>query len=594
MSLASVELLPPVAAQAIPSRLPRREIILCLTMLFATCLALGWGATRLNARLYATNQPFFDSLSYHATNHRVMIACREQGLLTALGEAFRGETICLPYLLAAIAGLFCEPSRHVGIWIQVAELVVFCWSLWAYFIRVLRVAPWGALFAVAPFFLLRCLFMSNGGLSDYRMDLSLMLLFGTTCLWYLIAVRSTDLWPYVLLGVCCGATCLFRGTAPVYFLLTLGPVLAWDLVFLRSDRRHCLGLGLGGAIAIILSLWFYILKFEQLYYYYFIWNSDANAHLALRESCQHFLFVAGHIGYPVLYYLVAFQAVVIWARLRGCGYSLPDMFANLRRDFQQLDLRPLWLGIVPALFLTLRGAGLNPFVSMPSVIGICLFGLFPLPLGRGLNLNWQMSATLAAVLAVCSAQIATEGWNEHGGNSPYSMAAHQQTLDIMLADAQTTGQSEARFATTHSFFLSTRSLRSVVLFDRANAQFTTAGASEQGVQLIADRLMDIYAEADWQQVSGSNDADKVNHLVDQAGQHLDYLVIPTTSCSQMLRDHVAHNVVNRYAVTLRERLLAGGNWEAISPEIHNRDDEIVQVFRNRGRYMARRSIPLRR
>ena len=566
-----------------------RESFACLGIILIGCLVLGWLATRLNNHFYDANQPFYDSISYNSRTHHVMTLCREQGLSAALSAACIGDTVCLPFLIAAVAGVFFEPSRHVGIWIQSVELAVFCMTAWIYFSKVQKLSARASLAVTAPFLLLRCLYMNNGGLSDYRMDLSLAILFGTTCLWYLIASRGNEQWPYWLLGISCAATCLFRGTAPVYFVFAMGPVVLWDLAFLRRDRFYLRGLSTAFGLTVLLSAWFFIVNFSTLYYYYFVWNTDANAHLPLAESVRHFRFVYEHIGGAAILYLIAFQVLVVISRCPNANNTTSKAWANFCDDLRGIDLRPLWIGIAPALFLTLRGAGLNPFVCMPSVLGLYLFALIPVPFKRGLSLNVWSSCILFCVFALCSVNIFQQGWKNHDGDSPNSMAAHQQTLDIIVNDMKLNKFSQARFATTHSYFLNTQSLESVAIFDRAGTRRSSDAIQLENTLLRPDFMMSLSAEADWARTPGGTDDDKVAQLAAKASEVLDYLVLPTQECSILLRDRVAHNVVNRFAVQLREQLLSKGNWELISPEICNRADETVQIFRNRGNYLARHS-----
>ena len=75
----------------------------------------------------------------------------------------------------------------IGIWIQTGELMLLVWSLYYYLTCVRRLPGSLAAFSIAPFFCCACLYSYRGGLSDFRMDLGLMLLFSVTCCWYLIA-----------------------------------------------------------------------------------------------------------------------------------------------------------------------------------------------------------------------------------------------------------------------------------------------------------------------------------------------------------------------------------------------------------------------
>ena len=570
----------PVSEDSSEHRTSWRETLICQAVLVLSCVALGLFATQMNNHFYRSNQPFFDSIDYHFRTHQVMTICHEQGLFAALRFACVDVTVCLPFLIAAFAGLVFDPSRHVGIWIQTAELACFCLTAWTYFSKVHRFSPLTSLATTAPFFLLQCLYMNNGGLSDYRMDLSLAILFATTCLWYFIASRGESQWSYWLFGISCAATCLFRGTAPIYFIIALGPVLAWDLVFGGKDKSFRYGIAKAIVIATVLSIWFYILNFKTLYYYYFVWNTDANAHLPLNKSVQHFFFVLDHVGNAAILYVVAFHLLVLFHRLHSRYTGQVQSDAPQWLDIVRFDCRLFWIALAPALFLTLRGAGLNPFVSMPSAIGFLLFALIPSPFSRGFSLNWVTSILMLVVFVGCWQRIQHLAWKSHDGESPHSMAAHQKTLDTIVSDMHANKTVEARFATSHSFYLNTHSLASVAIFDRVGARGTSDAIQMDNKTLRPDGMLSLSAEADWARTPGDSENEKLMLLTSKASEFLDYVIMPTEECSVEMRDRVAHNVINRYAVKFREELLSKGNWELISDEISNRTDETVQVFRN--------------
>ena len=516
-----------------------RESVICLGVLLFGCLCIGWWATRLNNHFYEANQPFFDSISYNSRTHYIMTLCREQGIGAAFYQACVGDTVCLPYLIAAVAGVLVEPSRHVGIWIQSLELAFFCMTAWTYFFRVQKLSAQTSLAVTAPFLLLRCLYLNNGGLSDYRMDLSLAILFGTTCLWYLVASRGNDRWPYWMLGISCAATCLFRGTAPVYIAFAMGPVVLWDLFFLRRDRVYIRGLVTAFALTMLLSFWFYVINYNTLYYYYVVWNTDANAHLPLRESVRHFYFVYQHVGGAAILYLIVFQIMAMVKRSPNASTPWKQALVNFWGDLRGFDLRPLWIGIAPALFLTLRGAGLNPFVCMPSVLGIFVFALLPIPFSKGLSLNIGSSALLASVFALCLVNVSQQGWRNHDGDSPQSMAAHKQTLEVIVNDMKQNNFSQARFATSHSHYLNTQSLESVAIFDRTGSRRVSDAIQVDDALLRPDGMMSLSAEADWARTPGNTDDEKVSLLAQKASEHLDYVILPTSDCSLILRDRYA-------------------------------------------------------
>jgi hypothetical protein len=584
----SSDVAPPRETELAPNRLTSRRATTCgLALITVLCLAAGLYAARLNARFYERNQPFYDSMDYHTHVHRTMKVARESGVPTALREACRSSTVCLPLLIAALAGPWCEPSRSFGIALQTGELLVFAWSLFYYLRRVRGLDASLTVLAIVPFLSLRCLYFFNGGLSDFRMDLSLMLMFATTVLWYLIAAATERRAHYVALGLTAGAACLFRATAPVYLILALGPVAMWDLAMRRARWVHLAGLGIAIATAAAAALWFFVLNFDSLYYYYVVWNTDANANLPWRESVRHFQFVADHIGRPALLLALAFPgllavdaAIARWHRasppgVRSLGTWLPD-------------LKMLWIGLAPVLFLVVRGAGLNPFVSMPAVIGLLLFMLWPLSSHPAPVPSRWTKVVLAALALVCLFAAAGRGWKDHTGRGVDSMLAHRQMLQAMLDDAQREGKSSVRFATTHSFYLNQNSLQNVALFDMPQAVVTAQSVSIDNIRLAAAMCLAIHAEAQWREIPGETDEEKLRWLLEKAASEVDYLVIPDESTSRFLQDRIHSTVINRYALTIRERLLATGSWVPASGDIRNGKHEVVRLYRNNRLRVAQR------
>lgn len=559
-----------------------------LAILAGCCLAAGLFAVTLNVRFYTRNQPFFDSMSYHGQVHQVMTQARVEGVVPALGTACRSSTVCLPLVLATLLGPFVAPSRGVGIAIQTVELAVLCGSFWYYLHRVRGFLPDLAALAVAPCLLWRCLYDSNGGLSDFRMDLSLALLFATTVLWYLIAMATGRPGHFVALGIAAAATCLFRATAPVYLALTLAPLAVADLVPSATRPRRLFGLAVAASTAAAGCLWFFVVNYEALHYYYVVWNTDANAHLPLRKAVRHATFAVGHVGMPAA--VLAFSIpLVLWidallARRRGgeppaAGSWWPPLLPNWRMA---------WIGVAPILLLVVRGAGLNPFVSMPAVFGLTLavMGLEGGAADTGIQARRPSRAALGllGVIAVaCTAVMGAYGWKAHQGGSIDSMAAHRQVLDAIVTDARGMGRHQVRYGTTHCFYLNQASLQSVMLFDHPAAAWEGGSSRIDGVALRPDATFAIAAEADLARVPGDTEAEKINHVLTTAARDIDYLAIPNEMTARFVQERMPFNVINRFAVDLRERLLQSGDWQPVSDEIRNGEDEVVRLYRNSSR-----------
>ena len=175
-----------------------------------------------------------------------------------------------------------------------------------------------------------------------------------------------------------------RGTAPVYFLVSLGPLALVEICRSPRGGEFLGGIVLATSIAVAIAGWFYVLNFRFLYYYYVIWNPDANAHLPIHESLRHFRLLQHHFR-AALFCAVIFQLIVATdALLRS---PIPKSWRPLMR-LPKLNWQAAWLALAPTGMLVARGAGLNPFVCMPSLFGCLLFLLFPLRRFDSKAISW--------------------------------------------------------------------------------------------------------------------------------------------------------------------------------------------------------------
>ena len=570
------------------------QLVVCLAVLFGTCLALGLFAVALNSNFYRHHQPFHDSLGYHDKMHEVMTLGREQGMLAALQHACQcNSTVFLPNAVAALLSPILSPSRSIGIWIQVVELTAVVLSLF-YFITQIKRQPAaiGFLF-VGPVLAMAALYRFNGGLSDFRMDLSLCLMFALSLIWYLTSVETERRLHFLLFGCSAGLACLFRATAPVYLAIAFGPLVVFDVAMAKRRRPFVMGFTIASIAAIGLSAWYYVLNFDQLYYYYFVWNTHANQGLSWGASIGHTKFAFDHIGDASLVMVCIFHAIVTWQRfftghetighaVRYCQENQPVGDAIYRLPvFGWINYRMLWVATVPTLLLIFRGAGLNPFVSMPSSIGILLFLLLPVSLPR-IQLSKPAIAVATATFVCLLGWSCFDGWKQHRPGSINSMAAHQRILKMAEADARDRGFERVSITALHLYSLNARSLRNVTLFDLTPEQTENAGQNERKIRYQFVIATAPAAQADWHQIEGDTDQEKLQTIYQQLNQRVQYLVMPEENSAKYVAQHVQHNVINRFCPELRERILKGGNWVPISEEIQNGPHETVRLFRRVG------------
>ena len=556
------------------------KLSLWLLVFLLICLGVGCYAQMLNVRLYAHDAPFYDSIAYNEAMHTIMRVRREQGVAPALAAACRIHTVFIPNAVAALLPTSIDPSRAIGVWLQTSELLALLCSVFYYLTRIKNQTACMAVILLSPLLALRCLYVHNGGMSDFRMDLSLFFTFSLTAVWYLIAAETGRKLHYLVLGLCAGLTCLFRATAPVYLIVAIGPLVVLDMLRTSARRSAWIGLAIAVSAAAAASVWFYVSNFRLLYYYYFIWNKDANAGLSWQESLRHFEFVGGNMGEWTIRFVLAYYAVLaIQWLLDGRWLPMVDL-RSVRDKLVSLDLRLLWLGIGPAALLVLQGAGLNPYVCMPSMFGTLLFALMPFGCAQAIS-SKRLRMLLGAIAVFCCVATAKEGWREHGIRHGGSMAAHQQTLQTIIADALARGGDRATFGTLHSHWMNTNSLYNVLMFDVQGARVADTGILINGLELQQNLVFSaVVAEATWKEIPGSNCDSKLDTLVEKAIQTMDYLILPDQKTATFVQNHIFYNLINRHSVDLRERILRSGQFEKISGDIVNGPDEVVNVYRN--------------
>ena len=160
------------------------------------------------------------------------------------------------------------------------------------------------------------------------------------------------------------------------------------------------------------------------------------------------------------------------------------------------------------------------------------------------------------------------------------MAAHREAIDAIVADARRAGHEEVRYGTTHCFYFNQASLENVTLFDHPAAVWDGTSCRIAGVALRPDETFAIAAEADLARVPGDTEAEKLEHVLTTAAGTIDYLAIPDEATALFVQERMPFNVINRFAVMIRDRLLHSGHWEPISGVIRNGEHEVVRIYRN--------------
>jgi hypothetical protein len=491
-----------------------------------------------------------------------MVAVKTRGLWSGLLFALKHSTVALPWLQASLLAPAVSPSRILALLIQAVWLAAFCFSLYHYF-RLKTLSVTLALAFTLPFLTPQCMFMFNGGLSDFRMDLLQYLLLSTGSV-FLLATYENERHIYPLLaGLFYGLSCLGRATSIVYIVLIL--VLLWLHRLATSQDKVKLVKHIGYVVLpfVAVSAWFYILNARWLYYYYVVWNPDANARLPIEVSARHFAFVASDAGSWWLVFVL------------GCGaWALCLNWPN--RPRARLNLHYLWIGLVPAGFLTVRGCGVNPFVSMASLFGLCLFGLMPVDSFHRASRRSAWLCLMAAM--ICAVATAIPGMANHrDGFGPGGRRAFTDIESAILNDMQATGRKRARIGMVHLHYFCAGALENSLLFDRGFA-FDDSGLISPGkLRITFDQL--VYDnDVSFARFPGRTTAERLEGIV-ECGLKDDYLVLPTQASAEFLGKNVGHVLCNRNCSFVTAAILRRANCVKVSQCITASPSEDLIVYR---------------
>ncbi len=554
-----------------------------LCLLIAVVLALGLYASWLNHQFYLSQGPFFDSAAYTNYLARVIGATQLDGLKDGLYVALDATTSPLPGLeaiLLALLHVHISSMRQLGVWLQVIWLLALAVSLFLYWSQDRKRGTWTSVLLTLPFLFFAGIFNYNGGLSDFRLDLSLYILLACASVWFLRTWSDDTRVNWLITGSFITLASLSRATAPVYWVVIAGPLLLVRLITGSWDhkKRVLQGIGWMTLPSFIVALPYFLTHFSYLYYYYAQWNQDANARLSWGDSLAHVRFAFQHVGWTLAVGALFYFVTVLWN-----GSFRPS----------KVDWKILYMGCAPVLFLVLRGAGPNPFVSMPAVFGWLLFLLAPLQGSGPLRHSAWTKAASFLLLGAC-------GWNAaHApgqvGYPETRMSALRQGIDWMRDDASRKKLSQVDFVAFHNWNYHPSFIRNVFINEygyRASRAFLM---SPEGVRWqpsytwkhqegTFEGMVTASVELVWQEeVEGSTDEEKVAWMVSAAGTHIDYVFLPDDSTIDFMEKYISANFINTKVRAIKARLLATGDWEKIGTPLAITDFERVQLYTNRRR-----------
>ena len=552
-----------------------RQDVFALLILAAITIGQGFYAAKLNVDFYKEHAPFFDSCSYANQLAIVAAETRSSGLALGIKNSLSGN-VALPFLEMNLLANAGQPSRVTGVWLQSVWMIVLALSLYWYFARYRMVQPWLAVLLTLPFISFARVYDWNGGLSDFRMDLSLYIFVSLTAVWYLATYETESRLPWILAGFAAMLACLARATSPVYLLLMLGPLFVARLVARRANRRALLTNALLMCIPLGIAIGaFLIHNFSYLFYYYVTWGADENRHLPWSESVTHFRTAASHVGEVLKW--CALAAMAIHA---GC----------VRKRFPAVDWKLIWLAAAAPLFLAVRGAGINPFVTMPAVFGFLMFACFPFKgMPPAFRYRWA-GVAIGIILAGGALESTTYAFQPqiYTGISVTSMPGVRALIDRASQDASSRGLPRVEFIAPelgdcHSCMISdilTYEYHAMPVAGKALA--VPGGLTYHFPEELTFTASD---ELFWDKVPGKSEQEKVQSVAAMMeAQSPAYLLLPDDDTLKWLEEARSMYYINRKTRELRSRLLATGKWVSLGEPVQVDANERIEVFapRNAG------------
>ncbi|MEE2639616.1 MAG: hypothetical protein VX768_03240 [Planctomycetota bacterium] len=545
-----------------------------LWVLLVGLLGLGFYFQLLNQLLYVHKAPFYDSVSYYDRLFEVHSLCEQQGVLAAFRNAVESSsTTCLPFLLGIPFSFFIEPTRAVGVWIEWIYLAIFAFSFAHLLRRLLQASSTVILFCLVPFLLMNALHRSVAGMSDLRVDLPMAFLYVSAACWFLMGFREKKWSCFLIGGLLMGAACLSRALAPVYLVSGFLPLFVIEVIRSEDRKKTSLHILFSTLCTVAVAGWYYVAHFRFLYYYYFTWNTDANAGLPFPDTLRHFLAVAKSVGpCSAMFFLFVFMLS------RAHAYTTTAKNAPQRRGTPLEFGWFIWLGLAPIILLVVKGADINPFVSLPGALALVacwVIAQFP----RIQQVSQSHLPRMVIVSALLLGMSGMIGYLDHARRELNNADGHREIIEVLLRDADDSDAREITYSVNLMSSVTTVSLKSMMQFEH-RAHYVDAFTLEmQGVQVVAWEELVLPARANWDKVPGDAAAEKISFLEQLAAKEVDYLILPTSDSLGVLQTRYHYCYCNRFAEPMLERFHGTGHWQAVSGEIQIEPGIRVRVFR---------------
>jgi hypothetical protein len=510
-------------------------------------------AVSLNYRFYTTYSGFYDSMSYLNHMAQVMSIARDEGFLEAVNYSRTGSTVFLPWLFSAAFGLFTDLSRVFGVVFQMPFLIIQLVFAYRYF-RVVCFSPQlPALLFATILVSYPAVFFYNGGLGDFRMDLSQAFIYGAFLAQVAVARVKGRNGEWFLAGVLVATACLVRATTPVYVLIFM------SVLFLVDCRRRGFGNFLVhyivfGVTVVVISGWYFIGNYEYLHYYYVLWNSDANARLPFTQSVRHVLFLLSHIGLPLLISLL----LVFLFQVRS--------FLIKKRQWRSVAINwvPLVGGLIPLGYLVFSGAGHNPFVSAVAVPGFLMFALAVFrPVSKVSTVNSSSRNVIILLLGlVLSVSLSLKNYESRIADwIPFKSGVEELVDESITHHLATSKSGPLRMTFLFLGSVDNETVKNHLIFEQG-FRYQRNGilvGSDVAFLMYSPELSPDYM---WIAEEKSSDQEVLDYVIKDSVANAGYAVVAETGSK--LPDH---HRINQYSESIIERLDAEPGFEKIAAGI---------------------------
>jgi len=542
-----------------------RRHLFALLILAAIMIAEGFYAAKQNVDFYKEHIPFFDSSSYTKQLAIIISGTRRLGFASGIRQSLSGN-VALPFLEATLIAKFVKPSRVMGVWLQDVWLTALALSLYWYFAHYRKMDRWLAILLALPFVSFARIYDWNGGLQDFRMDLSLYIFTSLTAVWYLGTYETESRLPWLLAGVSAMLACVARATAPIYLVLMIGPLLLVRLLTASGKRKSILVNSLWMLLPVgISAAAFLVYNFKFLYFYYVTWNPDANRHLPWSQSSMHFKLARSHVG-----------DMLIWCALAAVAINILCIRKLVRPDW-----KPIWLAAIVPFFLAYRGAGLNPFVSMPAVCGFLLFACVPFegiqPAARFLWARAAIGLLLTGGAIFCLTQPPLSGANTT------SMPGVRALIDRATQDARSQGFRRIELIEPELGDCNSFAITNILIFEYGAVPiFDKALRVPGGLTYHFPEELTFSApdELFWKiRVPGDSNEERLRNVVNlMDAEEPVYLLLPDEKTLQWLERSRSFNFINGQTRELMTQLLASNKWVSLGEPVTTAVNEKIEVF----------------